>query len=123
MLELTLPWPSKDLSPNQRVHWARKAKAAKAARADAQLLARAAGWHRMILPPGRLHLWLDFYPPTRRSVDDDNMLSRCKAYRDGLADALGIDDKRFISHPFVQPEPRKGGQVVIKITGESNAAD
>lgn len=123
MIELTLPWPSKDLSPNGRVHWARKAKAAKAARADATLLAIAAGWPQMVLPPGRLHLWLEFYPPTRRMPDDDNMLSRCKAYRDGIADALGIDDQRFVSHPFVKNEVRKGGQVVVRITGGADATD
>jgi Holliday junction resolvase RusA-like endonuclease len=117
MMELTLPWPSKDLSPNGRVHWARKAKAAKAARADANLLTIAAGWPQCVLPSGRLHLWLDFYPPTKRLPDDDNMLSRCKAYRDGIADALGIDDKRFVSHPWVKNEVRKGGQVVVRITG------
>ncbi len=117
MIDLVLPWPSKDLSPNGRVHWARKAKAARNAREDARLLARLACWHEVILPPGRLHLWLDFYPPTRRMPDDDNMLSRCKAYRDGIADALGIDDKRFVSHPMVKDEVRKGGQVVVRITG------
>lgn len=121
MIELTLPWPSKDLSPNGRVHWGRKAAAAKAARADATLLAIAAGWQRVVLPPGRLHLWLEFYPPTKRLPDDDNMLSRCKAYRDGLADALGIDDRRFQSHPVVKDEVRKDGQVVVRITGGPNA--
>lgn len=64
MKELILPWPSKDLSPNGRAHWARKvAAAAKSAR------------------------------------------------------ALGIDNKRFVSHPCVQDIPRKGGEVVFWITG------
>lgn len=117
MIELILPWPSKDLSPNQRVHWARKAAATQTARFSAYMLAVGAGWQHVVLPPGRLHLCLDFYPPTKRLPDDDNMLSRCKAYRDGLADALGIDDKRFQSHPAVKDEVRKGGQVVVRIMG------
>ncbi|ALR06638.2 hypothetical protein XFHB_07055 [Xylella fastidiosa] len=29
MQSLTLPWPSKDLSPNARVHWTRRSKAVK----------------------------------------------------------------------------------------------
>ncbi len=118
MKEIVLPWPSKDLSPNSRVHWSKRAKAAKAARSEAHLAALEAGWHRETLPEGRLHLWITFNPPTRRMPDDDNMLSRCKGARDGLADALGIDDKRFVSHPFVSSETVKGGQVVIRITGE-----
>jgi len=117
MRDLTLPWPSKDLSPNARVHWARRAKAAKAARYLAGVKALGAGWQGAVLPAGRLHLWLTFHPPTKRLPDDDNMLSRCKAYRDGLADVLGIDDKRFVSHPFVSDQPRKGGEVVVRITG------
>ena len=113
---IVLPWPSRDLSPNGRVHWARKAKAAKSARVAAHAIARSAGWHLAMLPAGRLHLWITFHPPTRRLPDDDNMLGRFKAYRDGLADALGIDDARFVSHPLVIAEPRKGGEVRVRIT-------
>lgn len=117
MNELVLPWPSKDLSPNGRVHWARKAKAAKEARYLAGVLTMGARWQERSLPDGKLHLWVDFYPPTKRLPDDDNMLARVKPYRDGIADALGIDDKRFISHPYVRDEVRKGGEVRIRITG------
>lgn len=117
-LELVLPWPSKDLSPNGRVHWRAKAKATKAARQTAVVLAFEAGWREAWLPEGRLHLWIDCYQaPGKKLPDDDNMIGRCKAYRDGIAQVLGIDDKRFISHPFVSDERRPGGQVVIRITG------
>lgn len=115
--ELRLPWPDKDMSPNARIHWARKAKAVKIARTFAFFKTQEAEWHKIELPEGRLHIWIDFYPPTKRMPDDDNMLSRCKAYRDGIADALKIDDKRFISHPFVKNEVVKGGEVRIRITG------
>lgn len=116
MTPLVLPWPSKGLSPNGRVHWAVKAKAVKAAKAEAFALAIAAGWRGAPLPE-RIHLWVDFYPPTKRLPDDDNMLSRFKAARDGIAEALGIDDQRFISHPNVRSEKRAGGQVVVTLTG------
>ncbi|WP_312707268.1 hypothetical protein [Stenotrophomonas sp.] len=117
MNELILPWPHKDLSPNARVHWNDRARASKIGRREAAALALAAGWKSILLPDGRLHLHVTFYPPTRRLPDDDNMLARFKPYRDGIADALGIDDKRFISHPLVSTEVRKGGQVVVRITG------
>ena len=115
--ELTLPWPSKDLSPNARVHWSVRADAAKKARFAAGMLAMQAGWHKARLPDGKLHLWITFHPPTRRLPDDDNMLSRFKPQRDGIADALKIDDKRFVSHPFVSDQPRKGGQVIVRMSG------
>jgi len=122
-LELVLPWPSKDLSPNARVHYRVKAAATKAARQLAVVLAFEAGWRDARLPEGRLHLWIDCYQaPGKKLPDDDNMIGRCKAYRDGFAQVLGIDDKRFKSHPDVKNERRPGGQVVIRITGEPEAA-
>jgi hypothetical protein len=116
-LELVLPWPSKDLSPNARVHYRVKAAATKVARQTAVVLAFEAGWRDAWLPEGRLHLWIDCHQaPGKKLPDDDNMVGRCKAYRDGIAQVLGIDDKRFISHPFVSDERRPGGQVVMRIT-------
>ncbi len=115
--DLVLPWPSADMSPNARVHWARKAKIVAESRNLAWALARRAGWAGIILPEGKLHLWIDFYPPTKRMPDDDNMLARFKAYRDGIADALLIDDKRFISHPYVSDKPVKHGEVRVRISG------
>ena len=124
MIELVLPWPSKDLSPNSRVNWRRKAEATRVARQLAVVLAFEAGWRDAWLPAGRLHLWLDFYQaPGKKLPDDDNMLGRCKAYRDGIAQVLGIDDKRFKSHPDVKTERRPGGQVVVRITGAGQTND
>lgn len=121
MIELVLPWPDKALSPNGRVHWAVKAGAAKKARFAAGMITRCAGWHKATLPAGRLHLWITFHPPTKRLPDDDNMLSRFKPMRDGIADALGIDDKRFVSHPYVSDKPHKGGEVRVRMTGGPDA--
>lgn len=118
MRDLILPWPSRQLHPNARVHWSRKARVTKAARQQAFALARCAGWQLLQLPAGRLHLWIDFYPPDRRRRDDDGLLASMKAARDGIADALGIDDSRFISHPYVRDEVRKGGEVRIRITAD-----
>lgn len=115
-LALTLPWPDKTLHPNARVHWAKKAKATKAARQQAYLTALEHGWDRARLPDGRLHLWLDFVPPDRRRRDDDGMLAAFKAARDGLADALRVNDSRFVSHPFVNEEPTAGGMVLVTLT-------
>jgi crossover junction endodeoxyribonuclease RusA len=119
MKELILPWPSSAMSPNARGHWTARRKAAEKGRLEGRIVALDAGWRESAntLPDGRWHLWITFYPPTKRLPDDDNMLARFKAYRDGLADALGVDDSRFVSHPYVKEEVRKGGQVVVRITG------
>lgn len=117
MMTLELPWPARILHPNARPHWRALAHAKRAARADAFILARAAGWHMETLPEGRLHLWMDFYAPDRRRRDDDGLLASMKAARDGIADALAIDDARFVSHPMIRDEVCRGGKVVVRLTG------
>lgn len=112
-MNVTLPWPPKDLSPNARVHWSKKSKAAKAYRMACFALAHEAGI-RGVPFTGRIHLWLDFYPPDRRHRDDDNMIAAFKSGRDGLADALSVDDMRFVCHPMVMDEI--GGMVKVTIT-------
>lgn len=117
MTEIRLPWPPKELSPNARVHWSRRSKAAASYRKECGWLVRAAmsAHPDFKLPDSeRIALWIDFFPPDRRHRDDDNLLAAFKAGRDGIADALGINDKRFVSHPFVQEAT--GGYVRIRIT-------
>ena len=43
------------------------------------------------------------------------MIASFKSGRDGIADALGIDDCRFITHPWVHTET--GGYIKVSITG------
>jgi hypothetical protein len=119
--ELILPWPDRALHPNARVHWSVRAKAAKIAKQSAFVLAREAGWREMPLPDGPLHCWIDGYPCDRRRRDADGLLSSLKPALDGIADSLGIDDSRFVPHPWVKDEIRKPGEVRIRITGGSIA--
>lgn len=114
MMQVTLPWPPKDLSPNARVHWSKRSKAAKAYRHACYMLAIQAGAKTGIPWDGDIHAWIDFYPPDRRARDDDNMIASFKAGRDGLAQALGVDDKRFRIHPYVKDEI--GGMVRVRLS-------
>jgi crossover junction endodeoxyribonuclease RusA len=111
---ITLPWPNKLLSPNSRVHYIVKSKAAKAAKKVGHLCTLESkvriDWD------GEIHLWITFYPPDKRSRDDDNLIGSFKHYRDGIAQALGIDDKRFRTHPFVSDQVSKNGMVIVKLT-------
>jgi hypothetical protein len=122
MRELILPWPDRALHPNSRGHWSKRAKAAKAARQAGFVLAREAGWRDLPLPAeGPLHVWIDGYPTDRRRRDADGLLSSLKPWLDGIADSLGIDDRRFVPHPWVKDEVRKGGEVRIRITTTAEA--
>lgn len=111
MIDMTLPWPPKELSPNARVHWRQKHKHAKAYRRTCGLIALALDAPHL---SGKKYFWVTFCPPNRRSYDDDNLLARFKAGRDGIADGLGIDDKNFVTTINVG-EPVPGGAVRVHI--------
>lgn len=93
MIAIELPWPPRVLHPNSREHWAAKARATKKAREDAGWLAREAGI-RTGDPdiPSELKVTVTFSPPNSRAHDRDNLLANCKAYFDGIADVLGVND-------------------------------
>ena len=115
MTQLEFPFPPRELNPNARVHWAKKAKVAKNYRATTYILCRKAD---IALPGtlGKLHLWIDFYPPDKRQRDADNLLGAMKAGIDGLAEYYRINDNRFIFHPWLKDEVIEGGCVKVRIT-------
>ncbi len=92
-MNITLPWPPSALSPNQRLHWSKLARAKKSYRAECAWQAIAQG--AKPITAERLHVSLVFYPPNRRAFDLDNILARMKSGLDGLADVLGVDDKHW----------------------------
>lgn len=107
-----LPWPPTELSPNARGHWAKRSRAAKSYRLQCFLLARKAG---LVAPVGRVLLSLEFLPPDARRRDDDNLLAAFKAGRDGLADALCIDDSLFVSQVQLSGQTHPGGAVRVTL--------
>lgn len=112
-VRVSLPWPSRVLSPNARSHWAVKAAAVKGHRTYAwaatldEIGRTKPGWES-----AELH-W-EFHPKTKHPVDDDNIQAACKAYRDGIAGALGIDDSKFTT-TYSMGAPVKGGAVLVTL--------
>ena len=92
-MKITLPYPPSVLNPNKssREHWGTISKKKKQYRKDCFNEAKVQGVKR--IKTERLYVHLAFYPLSRIQPDDDNAGSSFKAGRDGLADALGIDDK------------------------------
>ena len=80
---------------NQRSHWAAKAKRVRDHRIAAKLLTLAnretlrRAWAAL---PGGLVVTIRRQAPSA-GLDDDNLRSSAKAVRDGIADALGINDR------------------------------
>lgn len=112
-ITISLPFPDRALHPNSRPHWSTKARKVKFARdaacwqMKAALGPRKVSWERV-----SIH-WV-FHPKTKHPIDDDGAVASCKSYRDGIADALGIDDSKFRSTHEIR-EPVKGGKVTVTI--------
>jgi crossover junction endodeoxyribonuclease RusA len=113
-VRLALSWPDKGLSPNARLHWARKAKLVKAARHDAWVSTLVLRRRLGGLGDGPINLTVEFCPPDHRRRDRDNLIASMKAANDGIADALGVDDSRFVSTYSMGP-PVKGGSVLVTV--------
>ena len=96
-LSVWLPWPAAALSPNSRSHWSVKALSVKHARHDAKMLALdALKAVPAVFLPYEIPVIITFIPDRKRQgYDHDNAQASLKSYSDGIADALGVDDKRF----------------------------
>ena len=100
-----LPWPPKELSPNSMIHWAKKAKHKKLYRTACWVLSLNARISCSKL--GKVPIEITFYPPDRRHRDADNMVASIKSGLDGVADALGVNDRQFLP-TFVFSDEVKG---------------
>ena len=109
---IDLPWPHKSLSPNARIHWAPKAKLTASYRSECGWRARAQGVYPT--DADRVRMTITFCPPDARRRDMDNLVASTKALRDGLMDALGVDDSKFIV-TYAIGDIEKGGLVRVEI--------
>ena len=91
---LTIPLPGLCLVSlaDQREHWRTRAKRAKTQRTAAHLLVEAA-LHALQGEAARFPMSVVITRIAPRALDDDNLAGACKSVRDGVADALGIDDR------------------------------
>lgn len=115
---IIFPWPPKELSPNSRVHWAKKSAKAKEVKEIAYFLTIAADkkhFYDLNNKPETITLNITFNPPTNARHDIDNCLSRCKSLIDGISQALGIDDSKF-KYTIQMGSKVAGGSVVIDIS-------
>lgn len=98
MLIVKLPFPDKSLMPNKKngKHWTSTVARKDGQKRDAHILTNAAlvnAGHQEW--PEHIPLSLLYLAPDKRHRDLDNLLAASKALIDGMAQALGVDDKRF----------------------------
>ncbi len=120
-LTITLPWPPRELGPNYKIHYRAKSPITKQARQDAlytvleQAREGVVEW-QAYLDNKILHDDWYFYPPDNRRRDRDNVKAACKAYQDGICEALEIDDRQLKAGWSEMMHKVDGGKVVVEIS-------
>lgn len=110
-IRISFPWPPAALTPHAKGSPWPKIRATRKYRYEAKILAQIA--KVPTAPDARLVF--TFHPP-RRAGDPHNIPGRCKALIDGIADAMGCDDRRFrCAWPETFADPVKGGAVIVEV--------
>lgn len=116
--EIFLPWPDRKLSPNARLHWAALSRIKRRAKNEAFWLTKQAGLGK--IEAESISVRYVVFPPDRRTRDQDNIIASLKAYADGIAEAIGVDDSKWnISIAPRGPVERNG---MIKVELDWSAA-
>ena len=110
MIELS--YPHKSLWPNGRAHWAEKAREFKRAKLAAAWATKAA---KIKLGDSPIPISIIVHPKAKGPAPDtDNCVRAATAYLDGIADALGINDRHFAA-PTVSISEERTGQFIITV--------
>lgn len=108
---IVLPFPPASLSGHNTGHW--RSKSAIVAKHREWALWATLDEKPDVPAEGDILVRVTFYPPDRRG-DRTNFPNRLKPYFDGIADALGVNDRRFLPE-YHFAEPRKPGRVEVEL--------
>lgn len=114
---IDLPWPSKELWPNggDRNHPAKIARLKKKHREWAYLCALEVKPKQFKHDGGKIPVTLYIYAkPKGPYPDADNCIAAMKSSFDGIADALGVNDRDFSAPAVIYAEPREG-RVAVRL--------
>jgi crossover junction endodeoxyribonuclease RusA len=112
-MRLSLPYPADPLWPNKRPHWSAKAREAKKAKEYAYWLAKEAGG--VSFGNGPMPVRITVYPKRfGPRPDRDNVVASAKAFLDGIAQAIGMNDRHFAA-PIVDFAEARDCRFVIEV--------
>lgn len=117
-MKIELSFPTSDLFPNRAKgkHWAALYSHKTKERHDAYLLTKQAKnkakweWNG-----SEMEIHLTFEMPDKRKRDIDNCLAASKSALDGVAEALGVDDKFFNPICVFREQGEKPGKLIVEI--------
>jgi len=110
-----LPFPDWDLSPNKTKgrHWAPIKELRSVARLSGQMAARE--WHGAIKRGEPVVAVIRWEPPDNQWRDDDNLIGALKSYRDGVADAIGFNDRQIRYSIMIREAAIPQGKVTLEL--------
>lgn len=113
-MRLDLPYPHKALWPNGRPHWAAKARETKKHRTWAWGAAMEQR-DKLRLGDGKLAIRITVLgKPNGPLPDEDGVSASAKAYLDGIADAIGLNDRNFAA-PTVAFGDRRASRFIVEV--------
>ena len=117
-ITITIPLPSRDLSPNSRAHWGSKARiAAKYRESTKYFCLDAINRQRLPVPFAAVTVQPVFYFRDKRRRDRDNAGAMLKAAYDGLVDAGLLADDETLTPLVAELRIDKGNpRVELTIT-------
>jgi crossover junction endodeoxyribonuclease RusA len=115
-----LPFPDSELMQNRNNgrHWSYAHEAKTTQKLTAYLMARQAITGALFeAQAGAVYrIDMEFNPPDKRRRDVSNLHAAMKAALDGIAEAMGVDDSRFVVHEQRMGAMHYQGRVVVKVS-------
>jgi hypothetical protein len=116
-MKITLPWLDMNLSDNGYSNKYQRYRIKKSKRKEAFWLTKQAKIDCSNIK--KLRVDITFHPTPKVTPDKDNMVSAFKAYQDGIADAIKIDDGKWkVEHHI--GTPIVGGAVTVEFSEADN---
>ena len=113
-MKLDLPYPHKALWPNGRAHWGTRATETKKHRQWAHQMAYGQR-DRVTLGDGKVPVRITVHGKASGPLPDaDNASAAAKAYLDGIASALGVNDRTFAA-PIVEYGSARTARFIVEI--------
>lgn len=115
-MKIELDFPPAALFPNRSkgMHWTVTHKTKSSYRDNSAWLTKTQmrAWEP---PQGQIKLTVTFVMPDKRLRDTDNCLAAAKAGLDGMADALGVNDRQFQPVIVYREYGTKPGKMIVEL--------
>lgn len=117
-LRIELGWPARELSPNASVHYMKRSRFKKAAKIEAGWATKFAIQNNRDWEPEaetvKVHI-IAHPKPSGPRPDADNLIASVKGHLDGIADALGVNDRTFEAPTVTWADKCQNGKLVVEL--------